>query len=96
MKDILSFDMGGTTAKICLIMDGKATMATDYEVARVRRFMKGSGIPLRIPVLDLMEIGAGGGSLAHISGLGLLQVGPESAGADPGPVCYSREEKSPR
>lgn len=95
IKDILSFDMGGTTAKISLITDGKTSTANDYEVDRVRRFIKGSGIPLRIPVLDLMEIGAGGGSLARISSLGLLQVGPESAGADPGPVCYSVGGKEP-
>ncbi len=95
VKDVLSFDMGGTTAKVSIIVDGQTSMASDYEVNRVYRFIKGSGIPLRIPVLDLMEIGAGGGSIAHISSLGLLQVGPESAGAEPGPACYARGGENP-
>jgi N-methylhydantoinase A len=85
---ILSFDMGGTTAKICLIEDGKPSVTTDFEVARVYRFKKGSGLPLKLPVIDMIEIGAGGGSIAKIDEMGLLKVGPESAGANPGPVCY--------
>ncbi len=95
LKNVISFDMGGTTAKVSLIVDGKTSMASDYEVDRVRRFIKGSGTPLRIPVLDLIESGAGGGSIARISSLGLLQVGPESAGADPGPACYSKGGTEP-
>jgi N-methylhydantoinase A len=89
IKDIFSFDMGGTTAKSCLIEKGSATRVSSFEVARVQRFKKGSGMPIQVPVIDLLEIGAGGGSIARISKLGLLQVGPESAGADPGPVCYA-------
>ena len=87
---VLSFDMGGTTAKICLIDDGKPQTARTFEVARVGRFKKGSGLPLRIPVIEMVEIGAGGGSLAHVDALGRIAVGPESAGADPGPACYGR------
>ena len=87
---VLSFDMGGTTAKVCLIDDFRPQTARTFEVARVGRFRKGSGLPLRIPVIEMVEIGAGGGSLAHVDGLGRLQVGPESAGADPGPACYGR------
>ena len=86
--DILSLDMGGTTAKACVIEDGKPEMAQLLEAARVRRFMKGSGLPIVSPVVDLIEIGAGGGSIARCDELGLLKVGPESAGADPGPACY--------
>jgi N-methylhydantoinase A len=87
---VLSFDMGGTTAKICLIDGGQPQHARSFEVARVGRFKKGSGLPLRIPVIEMVEIGAGGGSIAHVDALGRLQVGPESAGADPGPACYRR------
>ncbi len=87
---VLSFDMGGTTAKICLIDDFRPQTARSFEVARVGRFRKGSGLPLRIPVIEMVEIGAGGGSLAHVDALGLIAVGPESAGADPGPACYGR------
>ena len=87
---VLSFDMGGTTAKICLIDDGRPQSARTFEVARVGRFKKGSGLPLRIPVIEMVEIGAGGGSLAHVDALGRIAVGPESAGADPGPACYDR------
>lgn len=87
---VLSFDMGGTTAKICLIDDHQPQTARSFEVARVGRFMKGSGLPLRIPVIEMVEIGAGGGSLAHVDTLGRINVGPESAGADPGPACYGR------
>lgn len=87
---ILSFDMGGTTAKTCVVHDGQPTVTTEFEVARMYRFKKGSGLPLRIPVVELIEIGAGGGSLIHVDELGLLKVGPESAAADPGPACYGR------
>ncbi|MBI5441379.1 MAG: hydantoinase/oxoprolinase family protein [Deltaproteobacteria bacterium] len=89
VRDIFSFDMGGTTAKSCLIVKGNATRVSSFEVARVQRFKKGSGMPIQVPVIDLLEIGAGGGSIARVSKLGLLQVGPDSAGADPGPACYS-------
>lgn len=85
---ILSFDMGGTTAKVCLVENGNPSVVNTLEVARTRRFMRGSGIPLVIPSVDLIEIGAGGGSIARIDAMGLLKVGPDSAGADPGPVCY--------
>ena len=87
-SNVLSFDMGGTTAKACVIRDGKPIISQDYEVARVSRFKKGSGLPVGIPVVDLLEIGAGGGSIAEIDTLGLLRVGPRSAGAEPGPACY--------
>jgi N-methylhydantoinase A len=90
LKNVLSFDMGGTTAKICLIDDYKPQTARTFEVARVGRFRKGSGLPLRIPVIEMVEIGAGGGSLAHVDTMGRIGVGPESAGADPGPACYGR------
>jgi N-methylhydantoinase A len=90
LDKVLSFDMGGTTAKVCLI-DGYAPQASrTFEVARVGRFRKGSGLPLRIPVIEMVEIGAGGGSIAQVDSLGRIQVGPESAGADPGPACYGR------
>ncbi|MGE0311511.1 MAG: hydantoinase/oxoprolinase family protein [Lautropia sp.] len=89
-RDLLCFDMGGTTAKACLIDDGEPLRTHDFEVARVFRFRKGSGLPLRIPVIDMIEIGAGGGSIATIDRLGLLQIGPESTSADPGPACYGR------
>ena len=95
LSHVLSFDMGGTTAKMCLIQDGRISRTTDFEVAHVHRFKRGSGIPVRVPVLDLMEIGAGGGSLAQISEVGTLQVGPESAGADPGPACYGQGGMQP-
>jgi N-methylhydantoinase A/oxoprolinase/acetone carboxylase beta subunit len=93
--NVLSFDMGGTTAKACVIRDSKPIISQNYEVARVRRFRKGSGLPVGIPVVDLLEIGAGGGSIAEMDPLGLLQVGPRSAGADPGPVCYGRGGTEP-
>jgi len=92
---VLSFDMGGTTAKICLIDDARPQSARSFEVARVGRFNKGSGLPLRIPVIEMVEIGAGGGSLAHVDALGRIGVGPESAGAEPGPACYGRGGTSP-
>jgi N-methylhydantoinase A len=87
-RDLLSFDMGGTTAKLCAIEDGQPLKTHDFEVDRMYRFRKGSGLPIKIPVIDMIEIGAGGGSIARVDALGLLKVGPDSAGADPGPVCY--------
>ncbi len=95
IKDMFCFDMGGTTAKSCLIQGGHAGLVSTFEVGRVQRFQKGSGLPIQVPVVDLMEIGAGGGSIAKISTLGLLQVGPESAGADPGPACYKQGGDAP-
>ena len=86
--DVLCFDMGGTTAKACLIEGGEPLRSLDFEVARVDRFRKGSGLPLKLPVIEMIEIGAGGGSIARVDRLGLIQVGPESAGSDPGPACY--------
>jgi N-methylhydantoinase A len=85
---ILSFDMGGTTAKICIIDDGKPMASRSFEVDRRYRFMKGSGLPVRIPVIEMVEIGAGGGSLAGVDAMKRITVGPESAGSDPGPACY--------
>jgi len=95
IKDMFCFDMGGTTAKSCLIQKGQAGLVSTFEVGRVQRFKKGSGLPIQVPVVDLMEIGAGGGSIAKMSKMGLLQVGPESAGADPGPACYGRGGEYP-
>ncbi len=86
----LSYDMGGTTAKICLITDGAPRTARTFEVARTTRFKKGSGMTVSIPVIDMIEIGAGGGSVAAVDQLGRIRVGPDSAGADPGPACYGR------
>ena len=94
-NDILSFDMGGTTAKLCAVMKGEVSVSRDYEVDRMRRFRKGSGIPLRTPVFDLIEIGAGGGSIAKVNALGLLEVGPESAGSHPGPASYNLGGQNP-
>ena len=88
LSDVVSYDMGGTTAKICMIDDFEPQTARAFEVARVYRFMKGSGIPLRIPVIEMVEIGAGGGSLAHIDTMGRIAGGPHSSGSDPGPACY--------
>jgi N-methylhydantoinase A len=88
VQDVMAFDMGGTTAKICLVDGGAPERTTDFEVARVYRLARGSGLPLRTPVLDMIEIGAGGGSIARVGALGLLAVGPESAGAAPGPAAY--------
>jgi len=92
--DVLAFDMGGTTAKICTVVAGVPSVVHTFEAARVRRFKKGSGLPLLIASIDLIEIGAGGGSIARISDLGLLTVGPDSAAADPGPACYGRGGES--
>ena len=90
IPEMFCFDMGGTTAKSCLIQGGVAGVVPTFEVGRVQRFMKGSGLSIQVPVVDLMEIGAGGGSIAKISRMGTLQVGPESSGADPGPICYGQ------
>jgi N-methylhydantoinase A len=88
VQDLIAFDMGGTTAKVCVIDGGEPERANEFEVARVHRFAKGSGLPLKVPVIEMIEIGAGGGSIAHVDELGLLRVGPESASANPGPACY--------
>ena len=87
-KDVISFDMGGTTAKACMVEDGRVEIAPMLEAGRVHRFSKGSGLPIKAPVIDMIEIGAGGGSIAGIDEVGLLKVGPHSAGSDPGPACY--------
>ena len=88
LNQVLSFDMGGTTAKICLIDDGKPQSSRTFEVDRMYRFTKGSGLPLRIPVIEMVEIGAGGGSIAQVDGMKRINIGPESAGSEPGPACY--------
>lgn len=90
ISDLLSFDMGGTTAKACLVLDGAPLIAPEFEVDREYRFKKGSGLPVKVPVIEMIEIGAGGGSLVSRDGMGRLTVGPKSAGADPGPACYGR------
>ena len=95
IPEMFCFDMGGTTAKSCLIQKGVAGVVPTFEVGRVQRFMKGSGLTIQVPVVDLMEIGAGGGSIAKVSRMGTLQVGPESSGADPGPICYGRGGTDP-
>jgi N-methylhydantoinase A len=92
---VLSFDMGGTTAKLCLIPNGEPTVGTDLEVAHYQRFRKGSGFPLKIQSIRMIEIGAGGGSIAAKNPLGLLAVGPRSAGALPGPAAYQRGGTEP-
>ena len=92
---LLSFDMGGTTAKACLIDDCKPLVAGTFEVDRMYRFCEGSGMPLTIPSIDMIEIGAGGGSIASVDALGLLKVGPRSAGSEPGPACYGRGGADP-
>ncbi|MGJ5619865.1 hydantoinase/oxoprolinase family protein [Sulfitobacter sp. MF3-043] len=92
---VLSFDMGGTTAKLCLIDDYRPQMARQFEIARAARFTKGSGLPVRIPVLEMIEIGAGGGSIAGVDRLGRLTVGPQSAGAEPGPAAFGKGGTDP-
>ncbi|MDH3702066.1 MAG: hydantoinase/oxoprolinase family protein [Alphaproteobacteria bacterium] len=92
---VLSFDMGGTTAKITIIDDQQPQLSRAFEVARMYRFLKGSGLPLRIPVIDMVEIGAGGGSIAMVDELRRITVGPESAGSNPGPACYGRGGDDP-
>jgi N-methylhydantoinase A len=95
LDHVLSFDMGGTTAKICLIDHGEPQHSRTFEVARQYRFLKGSGLPLRIPVIEMVEIGAGGGSIASVDSLSRVHVGPESAGAEPGPASYGRGGTEP-
>ncbi len=95
IEKALSFDMGGTTAKICLIEGYEPENAREFEVDRSSRFMKGSGLPLRIPVIEMVEIGAGGGSIARLDALGRITVGPDSAGADPGPAAYDQGGEQP-
>lgn len=95
LDKVLSFDMGGTTAKICLIKNQTPKTARVFEVARTYRFKKGSGMPISIPVIDMVEIGAGGGSLAHVDAMRQIRVGPESAGSEPGPACYGRGGERP-
>ena len=92
---VLAFDMGGTTAKMALVENGRAIRTHDFEVAHVHRFKRGSGIPVRVPVVDLIEIGAGGGSIARRTPVGTLQVGPQSASAQPGPACYGQGGTDP-
>jgi N-methylhydantoinase A len=93
--DLLAFDMGGTTAKLCLIAGGAPLVTHQFEVDRKYRLLPGSGLPVRVPVTDMIEIGVGGGSIARIDALGLLTVGPDSAGSEPGPVCYGRGGTEP-
>lgn len=95
LDKVLSFDMGGTTAKICLIEEGTPKTANTFEVARTYRFKKGSGMPVSTPVVEMVEIGAGGGSIASIDSMGRIQVGPQSAGSEPGPACYQRGGEKP-
>ncbi len=95
LDKVLSFDMGGTTAKICLIKNQTPKTSRVFEVARTYRFKKGSGMPISIPVIDMVEIGAGGGSLAHVDTMRQIRVGPESAGSEPGPACYGRGGECP-
>ena len=95
LDKVLSFDMGGTTAKICLIKNQTPKTSRVFEVARTYRFKKGSGMPISIPVIDMVEIGAGGGSLAHVDAMRQIRVGPESAGSEPGPACYGRGGEKP-
>ncbi len=95
LRDVLSFDMGGTTAKICLLKNYEPERAHRFEIARAYKDMKGSGIPVRIPVIEMVEIGAGGGSIARVDKLSRITVGPDSAGSSPGPVCYGRGGTEP-
>jgi N-methylhydantoinase A len=94
-REVLSFDMGGTTAKLCLIDAFRPQTARKFEIARAARFIKGSGMPVRIPVIEMIEIGAGGGSIAHVDRLGRLHVGPQSAGSEPGPAAFSNGGTQP-
>ncbi|MDG0997724.1 MAG: hydantoinase/oxoprolinase family protein [Gammaproteobacteria bacterium] len=94
-QSVIAFDMGGTTAKMCLIEDFNPEHANTFEAGRVRRFRKGSGVPLKVPVIDLIEIGAGGGSISRLDAMGLLKVGPDSAASEPGPVCYGLGGENP-
>ncbi len=90
-KNLLSFDMGGTTAKLCIVENGSASKSRNFEVDRVHRFKSGSGLPAVVPVYDLLEIGAGGGSIARLDDLNLFKVGPDSSGSNPGPACYGNK-----
>src|SRR5262249_27387600 len=92
---VLAFDMGGTTAKLSIVEGGKPSIGYSFEVARERRFMEGSGLPVRISTVELIEIGAGGGSIARLDDIGLLKVGPTSAGSEPGPAAYGRGGSAP-
>ncbi len=94
-SEVLSFDMGGTTAKLCLIDGFRPQTTRRFEIARAERFIKGSGMPVRIPVIEMIEIGAGGGSIAHVDRLGRLQIGPESAGSEPGPAAFAKGGTAP-
>jgi N-methylhydantoinase A len=93
--DLISFDMGGTTAKTCLVTAGSSSITYEFDTARVDRFKKGSGFPVRLPCVDLIEIGAGGGSIARVDEMGLLKVGPDSASSNPGPACYDNGGDEP-
>lgn len=95
LADVLSFDMGGTTAKACLIVNGEPLLAPEFEIDRQYQFKKGSGLPVKVPVIEMIEIGTGGGSIAQIDALGRLQVGPQSAGSVPGPACYGAGGEKP-
>lgn len=90
LESVISYDMGGTTAKLCLLNEATPRTAREFEVARMYRFKRGSGLPVRIPVIEMVEIGAGGGSLCQVNPLGLISVGPDSASSEPGPACYGR------
>ena len=95
LDNLLAFDMGGTTAKICLVRDFRPIVTGQFEIDRRYRFKEGSGLPVSVPCVDMIEIGAGGGSIAHVNDLGLLRVGPRSAGSEPGPACYGRGGDEP-
>jgi len=95
VDDVLAFDMGGTTAKLAMVEEGKPLLAHQFEAGRAKRFARGSGLPINISTIELIEIGAGGGSIAEIDELGLLKVGPRSAGSAPGPACYGRGGTAP-
>ena len=95
LRSLLSFDMGGTSAKVCLVRDHAPQVTVEFEAARIARFKRKSGLPIRVPVVDLIEIGAGGGSIARVDDLGLPAVGPRSAGSEPGPACYARGGREP-
>lgn len=92
---MISFDVGGTTAKMCLVEQGRPSIKHDFEAGRLRKFLAGSGLPLKVTVIDMIEIGSGGGSIAAVDALGLMKVGPRSAGSVPGPVCYNRGGTEP-
>jgi N-methylhydantoinase A len=95
LRDVMAFDMGGTTAKVCLISNGEPERSRRFEVGRVYRNLKGSGLPIRIPVIELVEIGAGGGSIGRVDALSRITVGPDSAGAEPGPACFCKGGTEP-